>query len=175
MIRVVLHGRIGVGSFSLGRNRFPTGRCPYFGLCVALPVLWVVIAVAAVAVIFTTLLRVLCEEIESQFGHFCRINSLVFLIDVLLLEFFFREWDKFRDEPEVLPCMLVIERVNRRCLVIVKSKPEEGTGTRRRRNLDREKQIEKIDILVSKMVVCHSLGQPGELNGEKKQREENER
>ena len=134
VIRVVLHGGIGVRSFSLRRNRFPTGRCPDFGLCDALPVLWVAIAVV---VVFTALLRVLCEEIDSQFGHFCRIISLIFRIDVLLLEFLFRERDKFRDEPEVLPCMLVIERVHGRCLVIMKGEPEEGTGTRRRRDLDR--------------------------------------
>ena len=135
MIRVVLHGGIGVGSFSLRRNRFPTGRCRDFGLCDALPVLWV--AIAIVVVVFTALLHVLCEEIDSQFGHFCRIISLIFRIDVLLLEFLFREGNKFRDEPEVLPCMLVIERVHGRCLVIVKGEPEEGTGTRRRQDLDR--------------------------------------
>jgi hypothetical protein len=153
VIRVVLHGGIGVGSFSLGRNRFPTGRWPDFRLCEALPVLWVV-------VVFAALLRVLCEEIDSQFGHLCRIISLIFRVNVLLFEFLFGERDEFRDEPEVLPCMLVIERVHRRCLVIVKREPEEGTGTRRRRDLDRQKQIEKIDILASKMIMCHGLRQP---------------
>jgi hypothetical protein len=48
-----------------------------------------------------------------------------------------RKRDEFRDEPDVLPCMLVIERVHGRCLVIVKGEPEEGTCTRRRRDLDR--------------------------------------
>lgn len=134
MIRVVLHGGIGVGSFSLRGDGFPAGRCTDFGLCDALPVLCVAIAVA---VVFTALLRVLCEEIDSQFGHFCRIISLILRINVLLLEFLSRERDKFRDEPDVLPCMLVIERVHGRCLVIVKGEPEEGSGTRRRRDLDR--------------------------------------
>lgn len=133
MIRLVLHGGIGVGPFSLRRNRFPTGRVPDFGLCGgALPVLWVGIAL----VVFATLLRVLREEIDPQFGHFCRVISLIFRIDVFRLEFLNGERDKFRDEPEVLPCMLVIERVDGRCLVIVKGEPEKGTGTRRRRDLD---------------------------------------
>jgi len=158
VIRVILHGGIGVGSFSLRRNRFPMGRCRDFGLCDALPVLAVVV--------FAALLGVLCEEIDSQFGHFCRIISLIFRIDVLLFEFLSRERDKFRDEPEVLPCMLIIKRVHRRCLVIVKCEPKEGTGTRRRRDLDRQKQIEKIDILASKMVMCHG----SEVIGEDKEK-----
>ncbi len=154
VIRVVLDGGIGVGSFSLRRNEFRGGLCPNFGLWDTLLVLWV-------AALFAALLRVLCEEIESQFGHFCGIISLIFRINVLRVEFLFGERDKFRDEPEVLPCMLVIERVQGRCLVIVKGKPEERTRTRRRGDLDRQKQIEKIDILAPEMVMCHGLRQPG--------------
>jgi len=147
VIRVVPHCGIRVGSFSLGRN----------GLCDSLPVFWV-----AGVVVFTALLRVLGQEIDPQFGHFCGVIPLIFRINVLLLEFLCRERNKFRDEPEVLPCTLVIERVHRRFLVIVKGKPEEGTGTRRRRDLDRQKQIEKIDVLALKMVMCHGLRKPGE-------------
>jgi hypothetical protein len=58
--------------------------------------------------------------------------------------------------------VLVIERIQGRCLVIVKGKPEEGTSTRRRRDLDGQKQIEKIDISAPKMVMCHGLRQPSE-------------
>jgi len=150
VIRLVLCGGIGIGSFSLGRNGFPGGRCPDFGFCGTLPV-----------IVFRTLC-VLCEEIDSQFGHFCRIISLIFRINVLLLKLLLGERDEFRDKAEVLPCLLVLERVEGRCLVIVKGEPEKGTSTRRRRDLDRQKQIEKIDISAPKVVMCHGLRCPDE-------------
>src|SRR6266851_1004809 len=93
-----------------------------FGLGHALPDLWVV-ALAA--------LGVLCEEIHSQFGHLCGIISLIFRINVLLLEFLLGKRSKFRDEAEMVPRMFVIERVGRRGLVIVKGEPEEGAGPSR--------------------------------------------
>ena len=152
VIRLVLYGGIGIRSFSLGRNGFPGGRCPDFGFCDTLSVL----------VIVFSPLCVLCEKIDSQFGHFCGIISLIFRINVLLFEFLLRERGKFRDEAEVLPFMLVFEWVQGRCLVIVKGEPEKGTSTRRRRDLDRQKQIEKIDISAPKVVMCHGLRCPDE-------------
>lgn len=122
---------------------------PEFGLGRTLPVLGLVVALGA--------LGVLCEEFHPQLGHLGRIVSLVFRIDVLLLERVLGEGNQFRDETEMVPCIVVVEWVCGRSLVIAKGEPEESAGTRRRGELDGQKEIEKIDIEGAEMVMRHGL------------------
>lgn len=147
-----LHGGIRIRSLSFRGDGLPGGGWPEFGLGRTLPVLGFV-ALGA--------LRVLCEEFHSQFGHLGRIASLVFRINVLLLERFLGERNQFRDETEMVPCIVIVEWVCRRSLVIAKGEPEESTGTRRRGELDGQKEIEKIDIEGTEMVTRHGLRRPG--------------
>jgi hypothetical protein len=155
-----LHDGIRIRSLSFRGDGLPGRRRPEFGLGRTLPVLWVV-ALSA--------LGVLCEEFHSQFGHLGRIVSLVFRINVLLLELFLGERNQFRDETEMVPCVVIVEWVWRRSLVIAKGEPEESASTRRRGELDGQKEIEKIDIQGTKMVMCHGLRR---LGGSKRKGEE---
>lgn len=155
-----LHDGIRIRSLSFRGDGLPGRRRPEFGLGRTLPVLWVV-ALSA--------LGVLCEEFHSQFGHLGRIVSLVFWINVLLLELFLGERNQFRDETEMVPCVVIVEWVWRRSLVIAKGEPEESASTRRRGELDGQKEIEKIDIQGTKMVMCHGLRR---LGGSKRKGEE---
>jgi hypothetical protein len=120
LTQMIVFKGISVRSFSLCGDGLSRGGRAGFQFGHTLSVFGVIIA-----------LGVFCEELDSQFGHLCRIIPLIFWVNVLLLEFLLGENRKLWYGADILPCAVVVERICGRGLVIVKGEPKENASTRK--------------------------------------------